>query len=55
MDNEGDATLLNVTITSNTAGNVRRRPSAPCGGRPHHTAHTRRAPPPRAAEARPLL
>ena len=39
MHNDGNATLHNVTIVNNTAGSVRRRPSALCGLRPL-TAHT---------------
>ena len=39
VNNAGNATLNNVVIVSNTAEQVRRRPSAPCGVRPL-TAHT---------------
>ena len=52
MVNHGNATLLNVTISNNTAGEVRRCPSALCGGRPQHPAHAPRAAAPRCAEAR---
>ena len=38
MWSNGTVALANVTFVNNTAGNVRRRPSAPCGVRPL-TAH----------------
>ena len=44
MGNTGTATLLNVTITNNTAGVVRRRPSVRRAAAAHSTLPTRRAP-----------